>query len=1475
MASDQELLQLVQEKTAEEFTAAEIALLRQRLPFSPELQQALSANLSLQEALSTHYASIDLSVEKILLRAADKRQNAASQNVRQLKLLVGFLAIAMLVGAGALFWPKVRNPLANNDLLVEEGQPEDRPAEPTPQTQATIDAAKASEAQLLAQNRGEKFDTTSPQGVDPKSATGKSDPAMTTPNQPVEGAMTTAQTVPVVPAAEVVVAAPPPWSEWLPNSSLPDPEHPAAIERQPVSYRESVFAADLATMQLDSLQQNRFNDWLGPVAGRRADLHEHNHQKTRTVQVNGLARLKAPWFTNSCLRLAMFDVNELSINVWSGKKGIQLRYFPHRQPAMWVAVDVKRSGPDEAIDRKAAGEQFLGTDGSAWSRLGQGTIDLTWHEGKLLLIKQRAVLLEVPFENCPEQIELDGQYRLRGLDYLRVTDVPRRDPLGVLATLPDMEAVQPKTLEWEPTKDSRGELQQLESGAVLLTGNSREQPAEHFAKLPYQGFFDVSVQLNSATRGTGIYLGNSAGKPVVTIQVHHNRRTGRNVVQLGHPHHGHDEVDYDPQHQPLLHLGEKQWWRLIGHSAGVMLFTSADGRTWSPVPDGYTQDLPLEPVATIGLQCLRGEAARAIEIGQLIIRPAIHIESIVDRSLLAKLANEGPRPELTPSLSEAKWSEQVETNCPVGTNPEEWWFANAYWSLTQPIYRELSRKLQSRLINQIVMGRRPAVERLKAMAWLLPLQHAWDEWRARELAGQFGQIAADTVDQPAWPDLDESLILWANTPLWTHTTLWNGLVRRDSKALNTAALLGSASEQLKTSHELLARWDLTHPDQNPPYQYEMLVKRMRWLQALSSTSGDAPVLSRSWRHPLLLQLSKEGYNASAELQAALDGEAFLDGCRVIASLVSTDQGELLPVATDPDLFVSLPAAIDRVMKQYPSLLAVMRDQMGSTGDVRIRQAMADGNIISIRNITLQFPQTMAAAQAHLWLGDRALSAGQWQDAIEHFAKAGAIPDSTLEDAIQLRQWLLGAKLPDRFDPEKTLLRLRDDALQGTSWAGLVQTREFLKQNVWGEAETTARNVALQPVPAVANSWESQVVFPFDPPAGKDADRSEYRQGDLWTRQLACLETDHQLILHHRSRTVALDRATLNRKWQSDANEEPGSAIAYSHLPFNPVQAGSHLYVRRLVKEGVELAALDLESGEIRWTYRGGNEGSEDRKVSVLSDGWYLFSRLGVIVERPVESDAVSIEWHVLDARSGKLLESVPLIRIRDVLPGQFSITSTISDQKLWITAPGLSACITHRGEILWLRRHVWVPRSIDTREFNKILNPPARVGDLVLVEPPGVSGVIAMHAESGAVQWTLPIDGLIGRLGIVNSLWIGRSTDGLIAIDWATGKIVWQTSMNELVDAVALDEEQLLVARRSRTSKGKKNLEIVWLDPRSGTILGQGTMEIPQQDEYQLGQLFSLDQRILGWAGVSNKRQRELIEITPQNNSPDSTKASD
>ncbi|MBA4030339.1 MAG: hypothetical protein C0478_05525 [Planctomyces sp.] len=1457
MTSDQDLLQLVQEKSPEEFTPQEIDLLRRRLPFSPELQVALGENLALQEALSTHYSAVDLSVEKILLRAANKRQVAAGQSVRRLWTLVGLLACLLVVGgvgflAGPRLWPRLWG-----DAQLADGNAQDVPPN------MTIDKPPVTEdpAMLAAHAQRTDQQVADMQGRDAagnKTAVSAETPAMAAAGgKPGENRETVVSPETPAPAVVPIVEKPPaPWAAWLAEDALP------------VSYQEPLFAADLTTMRLDSLQKSRFLDWFEPAPGHGLDLNEHNHQRTRTLQLNGAARLKAPWQADTCLRFAFFDTNELTLTVWSGLEGVQLRWWPHRQPTLWVASRIERKEVGEKLERKAAGSRLLATDGSAWTRLGQGTIDLTWHDGRLQLIKQRVVLLDVPFEKLPDEIDLDGQFRLRGFDYLKVTDVPSHDPLAILATRagpaanPIVESPRPALLDWQLTADTKGDIQKLEDGTLRLAGNTREQSAQCFTSLPTRGLFDVAVQVRSATRGTGWYLGNARGQPMASVQVYHNRRTGKNVVHLGHPHHSHDEVENDAHHQPVAHLAEHQWLRLIGHSGSVMLFTSPDGVSWSTLPEGFSADFPLEPVSTIGLYCHRGETARSIELEQLIVRPPTAIESIADQSLLARLRNEGPRPNLTPSLNESDWTSQVAANCPESVAPREWWVANAVWTLTQEIPRDLSRRIQSRLLDQLEHLPRPALDRLQVAARLMPLQHVWDEGKARELSSLYGDLAFDTVQGPAWPPTDDALAIWANTPVWTHANLWNALIRRDSKALGEATLLGTPAQQKRTADELLARWDMVHPDQNPPYPVEMTAKRMKWLQALAANSDDAPVMPRSWRHPLLLQLSKEGYNASAELQAALDGEAFLDGCRVIANLVATDQGELLPVATDPHLFVSLPAAVERVMKQYPPLLAAMRDQMGAAGDVRVRQAIADGNVSAIEAVTLQFSQTAAAAHAHLWLGDRSLAAGNWLDAIEHFSMASRIPDSSLEDPLQLRRWLMGLPLPAGFDPQSVLGRTRDAFTPQASLEALSQTRDYLQQNVWQPQNATSPPVTMHPVPAPLY-WETRQILDFNPPAGRDADRSEYRSGDLWSRQMSTTAVDSLLVAHNRLQTRAFDRTTFAEKWKSEISGEHGSAQAYSHLTFHPVRHGDQLFVRRIGKEGVELAALELATGQTRWTYRGGTGNGESDRASVLTDPWPQFSNLGVIVERPIESEVVSIEWHLLDAATGELLESVPLFRIRDVLPGQFSVTSTIADRRLWITAPGLTACLSHRGDILWLRRHTWIPRTIDSREFNKILAPPARVGDLLLVEPPGTNGVIALDADTGEFRWAVPVDGFIGRAGISNNLWIGRSTTGLLAVDVYTGAIRWQTPLADLLDGAAIDDQRLLVTRRKKDSRGKRQIEAVWLDRETGFATHRSPIDSPEGDDSQLGQLFTIDSKSFGWFGQGHKNPRDLKELLP------------
>lgn len=54
-----------------------------------------------------------------------------------------------------------------------------------------------------------------------------------------------------------------------------------------------------------------------------------------------------------------------------------------------------------------------------------------------------------------------------------------------------------------------------------------------------------------------------------------------------------------------------------------------------------------------------------------------------------------------------------------------------------------------------------------------------------------------------------------------------------------------------------------------------------------------------WRHPLVTDLSKEGYNVLAEFEAALEGKSYRDACQIISTAGSAGTLGLLPNAHDP------------------------------------------------------------------------------------------------------------------------------------------------------------------------------------------------------------------------------------------------------------------------------------------------------------------------------------------------------------------------------------------------------------------------------------------------------------------------------------------------------------------------------------------------------------------------------------------------
>ena len=208
----------------------------------------------------------------------------------------------------------------------------------------------------------------------------------------------------------------------------------------------------------------------------------------------------------------------------------------------------------------------------------------------------------------------------------------------------------------------------------------------------------------------------------------------------------------------------------------------------------------------------------------------------------------------------------------------------------------------------------------------------------------------------------------------------------------------------------------------PPWkeQAEATLHVLRWAEAQAWLTapqlpaglphGKGTLSRRQWRHPLTERVNKEGFSQLAEFDAAVASGEYRGACQVAVSWSNAAAGGLLPAAKDQRLLQSLSAIMESAMQQVPALRQTMREQFAPMGQLRLKQAIADGDTAAVAAVTLQFYGTEAAADAHLWLGDRWLSRGEAARAIGHYREL--LPDAPAEqrDGVAARMRLAGAML---------------------------------------------------------------------------------------------------------------------------------------------------------------------------------------------------------------------------------------------------------------------------------------------------------------------------------------------------------------------------------------------------------------------------------------------------------------------------------
>jgi hypothetical protein len=109
--TDNELVQLLEQKTPDELSLEEIDLLRQRLAESDELRELLLTQLQMETYLTTALSRVNLSPQQIVARAQQHQQSSFGS----ITLLVGLLCLPLIALLAAVLVAALRD----DELPVE------------------------------------------------------------------------------------------------------------------------------------------------------------------------------------------------------------------------------------------------------------------------------------------------------------------------------------------------------------------------------------------------------------------------------------------------------------------------------------------------------------------------------------------------------------------------------------------------------------------------------------------------------------------------------------------------------------------------------------------------------------------------------------------------------------------------------------------------------------------------------------------------------------------------------------------------------------------------------------------------------------------------------------------------------------------------------------------------------------------------------------------------------------------------------------------------------------------------------------------------------------------------------------------------------------------------------------------------------------------------------------------------------------
>ena len=1515
--SDAELVRVCLEGTSHDLTDEVVAALGQRMSESRLVRDAI-AESPFSGQINARLESLGLSTsggdDASASSAESEPVTRPSQSMKPAVailavILVGWLLFSMRNSADEAA-PDVRSePDASTATETPEtgteatekadaGQPGDAPQQPDEKT-SPADAGSDKAASEEATPKSAEPETATPDNG--SAAAEKSDGKPAAANAASMPDATPEKAKPAVAAAAEPATGP--WSEALSRDVAPS-------RFEDVAWR---LPGDVG---VDEFAPDEFRQWFEPVAGRPFGILDEQQNGRRFTKFDGMARLKADWVESAALRLTVYDTETCELHVWDGNEGVRIKYFRQRQPNVWAVHRISRANETAPL----TDGELLTNDCGRWHASSFGTIELRWERERLWLTRGNVVLLSVPFSQRPSEIAIDGKLKFRDVEMLKSDPLPEDALPQHLETRPLLAATQPAKLDWHMlgAEESHGSMNRHGDAIELRIGASSKEPARLWTAAPKAGLCEFIFRIDSAEAGTGVYIGNADGEPIILVSRLWDPKSRRVAVQLLPPTQRDTERSYDVDAWPAPWSGDNQWLRVVMGSGSISLWTSPDRRDWSWVLDSPARGRFPGERASIGVFA-QPLAERRIRISHVEVNEFPELVSLADAELADRVDAKWFWP--LDMLDTSSWLQRVIRHQPEGVGFDDWRRACAVATLRASPDNNLSLYLISGLVSESLLsgtatnsnGQQsddPATVAAELSRSFALLREAslfcdlWDGTRGRDLSLLYHEVARRAVRRGG-ASASPSVSAQAMREL-LRTEFWSGHTPRltplDAVEFELTAMIeaGEFDAALGLIDEVTF-WNANGHPARPWWQtVEEIYPRMAWAELAAQTTLDSETraarqeLPGRWktnltidRHPLAHSVSKEAYNVMAEFQAAVSGNAFDDACAVISSAASTELLGLLPDSLDGRLMISFPNAVALAMSQQPELRRTMNEQFGAIGRLRVREAIQNADHRRIEAATVQFFGTLAAAESAAWLGDRALAGGRFAAAGSYFERA--LADYQLNSQIETsEQRSLRAKLEltrqlSATAADLTAAQPATNVLTGDTPiefnSASIATAAFNslltelgEQSKAAGGTSSSQDVSLTPLGRpMAKRLPEPVGFRIENRGRYEGDQGERpgssATGDVdWVARQLGVEVDGDAaFICNRFQLSRFDLTNGQTKWSQQLGGDHGNAHHWPMVPLRPLVTTDAVYCRRLRKDGTELICCDRETGNVRWTLRPGQ--------GLVSDPFFVRGRLQIFVAGDAYAGPSVLELATIHVETGTVLSSVPVLNLFDVWQNTVPVCQVAqSDGLVYFTVSGVAGCCNSEGQVLWIRRREWVAPTLDRDRRLRHWSPPVIDGNSVVLFEAESPVIERVDAATGRRQWTVSSPGFRRCLAVANGRLVLDDEYGIRAIDLKSGRTLWQYVAADMLDAVLVSEtgDRVLLTRAIPFVEGRTREitpTLVWLDLATGRETTRLPLTTLRDAEPRLGPLLSGSEKTwLLFARGRKEPNRDVLELVRDDN---------